>query len=158
MEYSCEALMAIRKEKHLSREDVANCTNDVMSAKRLEHIEKGETKATPEDIVLLSDLYEMPELCLDYCSSHCAIGKATVPMYDLVLSSTKDLPIITLELLDTLNSLTAQKDRIISIAADGKISKDEITDFQSFNDGLEKMELAIKSLKLWAQKNLASLD
>ncbi len=146
-------LMAIRKDKHLSREDVANLTNDVMSTKRLEHIEKGETEPTPSDIVLLSDVYNVPELCFNYCSHHCAIGKATVPRYDLELSSPKDLPIITLELLDTLNSLTAQKDRMISIASDGKITEDEKNDFKTFNDGLEKMEIAIKSLKLWAQKN-----
>lgn len=146
-------LMAIRKDKHLSREDVANLTNDVMSTKRLEHIEKGETEPTPSDIVLLSDAYNVPELCFNYCSHHCAIGKATVPRYDLELSSPKDLPIITLELLDTLNSLTAQKDRMISIASDGKITEDEKNDFKTFNDGLEKMEIAIKSLKLWAQKN-----
>lgn len=146
-------LMAIRKDKHLSREDVTNLTNDVMSTKRLEHIEKGETEPTPSDIVLLSDVYNVPELCFNYCSHHCAIGKATVPRYDLELSSPKDLPIITLELLDTLNSLTAQKDRMISIASDGKITEDEKNDFKTFNDGLEKMEIAIKSLKLWAQKN-----
>ena len=149
----CSKLVSIRKEKHLSREDVANLTNDVMSTKRLEHIEKGETEPTPSDIVLLSEVYNIPELCLNYCSQHCAVGKATVPMYELELSSPKDLPIITLELLDTLNSLTAQKDRMISIAADGKITEDEKNDFKAFNDGLEKMELAIKSLKLWAQKN-----
>lgn len=146
-------LMTIRKEKHLSRDDVADLTNDVVSTKRLEHIEKGETEPTPADIVSLSNVYDMPELCLNYCAHHCAIGKNTVPMYELELNSPKDLPIITLELLDTLNSLTAQKDRIISIAADGKITDDEKSDFKSFNDGLEKMELAIKSLKLWAQKN-----
>ena len=149
----CSTLVALRKERHLSREDIANLTNDVMSTKRLEHIEKGETEPTPADIVLLADVYNMPELCLNYCSHHCAVGKATVPMYNLELNSPKDLPIITLELLDTLNSLTAQKDRMISIAADGKITDDEKQDFRAFNDGLEKMELAIKSLKLWAQKN-----
>ena len=149
----CSTLVSIRKERHMSREDVANLTNDVMSAKRLEHIEKGETEPTPSDIVLLADVYKMPELCLNYCSHHCAVGKATVPVYDLELNSPKDLPIITLELLDTLNSLTAQKDRMISIAADGKITDDEKKDFKAFNEGLEKMELAIKSLKLWAQKN-----
>lgn len=151
MDYSM--LMSIRKEKHFSREDIADLTNDVLSTKRLEHIEKGDTEPTPSDIVLLAKVYDMPELCLDYCSHHCAVGKATIPMYDLELNSTKDLPIITLELLDTLNSLSSQKDRMISIAADGKITDDEKQDFKAFNDGLEKMELAIKSLKLWAQKN-----
>lgn len=146
-------LMSIRKEKHYSRDDVADLTNDVVSTKRLEHIEKGDTEPTPSDIVSLSSVYNMPELCLDYCAHHCAIGKNTIPIYELALNSPKDLPIITLELLDTLNSLTAQKDRMISIAADGKITEDEKNDFKTFNDGLEKMELAIKSLKLWAQKN-----
>ncbi|SDB45240.1 Helix-turn-helix [Pseudobutyrivibrio sp. YE44] len=146
-------LEAIRKEKGFSRDDVADLTNDVISSKRLEHIEKGETVLNPSDLIVLSEIYDKPELCLNYCSSCCAIGKNTIPMYEFNLTQSKDLPIITLELLDTLNSLVAQKDRIISIAADGEITEDEKSDFQSFNDGLEKMELVIKSLKLWAQKN-----
>ncbi len=155
---SDKSLLEIRKEKHLTREDIANLTNDVMSAKRLEHIEKGDTLPTPFDIVLLADVYDYPELCLNYCSKTCAIGKSTIPMYEFSLTSSKDLPIITLQLLDTLTSLVSQKDRLISIASDGQITADEIDDFEQFNTGLDKMEIAIKSLKLWAQKNIENND
>ena len=148
------SLSEIRKARHLSREDVANMTNDVMSIKRLEHIEKGETPAVPSDIVLLANIYDFPELCINYCCQNCAIGKTTIPLYEFELTSPKDLPIITLQLLDTLTSLVSQKDRLISIASDGEITADEQADFEQFNSGLEKMEIAIKSLKLWAQKNM----
>ena len=150
-------LLALRKKNNLTRDDVADLTNDVVSAKRLEHIEKGETLPTPADILTLSEVYKKPELCLNYCSQTCAIGKSIVPMYEMELTKSKDLPIITLELLDTLNALVTQKDRIISIAADGQVTPDEKKDFQQFNDGLEKMELAIKSLKIWAQKNIDNM-
>ncbi|MCR5606359.1 MAG: helix-turn-helix transcriptional regulator [Treponema sp.] len=145
----------LRKQNQLTREEVVDQSNGLISVKRLEHIEKGDTEPTPYDVVLLSQIYDKPELCFNYCSQLCSIGKAITPIYEFELTSTKDLPIITLELLDTLNSLSSKKDRIISIAADGEVSDAEKKDFKDFVTGLEKMELAIKSLKMWAQKNIS---
>lgn len=65
---------------------------------------------------------------------------------------------ITLEMLSTLNSLSKEKDRMIDIAADGKITEDEVTDFLRIKSNLDNMSLAIESLKLWVQNTIASGD
>lgn len=68
----------------------------------------------------------------------------------------KDLSMITLEMLSTLNTLSKEKDRMIDIAADGKVTEDEISDFLRIKDYLDNMSLTIDSLKLWVENTIAS--
>ena len=63
---------------------------------------------------------------------------------------------ITLEMLSTLNTLSKEKDRMIDIAADGKVTEDEISDFLRIKEYLEGMSLTIESFKLWIENTIAS--
>ena len=63
---------------------------------------------------------------------------------------------ITLEMLSTLNTLSKERDRMIDIAADGKVTEDEITDFLRIKEYLESMSITIESLKLWVENTIAS--
>ena len=60
-----------------------------------------------------------------------------------------------MELLSNLNALNRDKERIIDITADGQISADEREDFELFREHLSEMSLAIETLKLWVDKELA---
>ena len=44
---------------------------------------------------------------------------------------------------------------LIDITADGQISADEREDFELFREHLSEMSLAIETLKLWVDKELA---
>ena len=66
------------------------------------------------------------------------------------------MPVITLEMLNLLNRLTKQKDRLIEITVDGKISHDELKDFVAIRKDLEKMSMAIDSMQLWIENMIAS--
>ena len=68
----------------------------------------------------------------------------------------KDLSRITLEMLSTLNTLSREKERMIDIAADGKVSADEIPDFLRIKEYLDSMSLTIESFKLWVENTIAS--
>ena len=67
----------------------------------------------------------------------------------------RELPQITVEMLATLNNLNKDKDRLLEIAVDGTISEDEIPDFLSIQDSLEKMSITIDALKLWVDQKIA---
>ena len=45
---------------------------------------------------------------------------------------------------------------MIDIAADGKVTEDEISDFLRIKDYLDNMSLTIDSLKLWVENTIAS--
>ena len=101
----------------------------------------------------MAECYKNPSLCNYYCSHECPIGQEYVPEV-----TAKDLSVITLEMLSTLNTLSKERDRMIDIAADGKVSEDEITDFLRIKEYLENMSLTIESLKLWVENTIASGD
>lgn len=59
-------------------------------------------------------------------------------------------------MLSTLNTLFREKDRMIDIAADGKVSEDELPDFLRIKEYLDNMSLTIESFKLWVENMIAS--
>ena len=143
------------KDKNIYREsrEAAGFTRETASERlvfisedRLERIENEKSAPHPDEISAMAEQYRNPKLCNYYCSKECPIGKDTVPEIDL-----KDFSQLTLEMLSTINALSAQKDLLIDIAADGSISKEEIESFMSIKENLDKMALSIESLKLWLE-------
>lgn len=139
-----------RDDAELTRAAVEDKTQGVLSANRIEHIENGSTNVNPEDIVIMADVYNKPELYNYYCRNECQIGARFVPEVQTI----HDLPRISLQLLSGINTLDRDKDRVIEIVADGRISKEEKADFELFRQHLSDMSLAIEALKLWAEKEV----
>lgn len=113
------------------------------SASRIEKIENG-SRPHPDEVLKMAECYRNPSLCNDYCCHLCEIGQKYVPKVEM-----KELSQITLEMLASLNTLTKEKDRLIEITVDGKVTADEIPDFVSIQKQLEQMSLIIDSLQLW---------
>lgn len=139
-----------REEANLSREAAAE-QMEFISSDRIEKIENETSVPHPDEILAMAQCYKNPSLCNYYCSHECPIGQEYVPEV-----TAKDLSVITLEMLSTLNTLSREKDRLIDIAADGQITDDEIPDFLEIKNHLEKMSLSIESLKLWVEQTIAS--
>lgn len=64
----------------------------------------------------------------------------------------KDLSQIILEMLASLNSMSKEKDRLIEITVDGKITGDELADFVAIQEQLEKISVAVETLQLWSER------
>ena len=139
-----------REDMNYSRETAAEKLGFI-SADRIEKIENEKSLPHPEEILAMADCYKNPSLCNYFCSHECPIGIKYVPEI-----KTKELSQITLEMLATLNILTREKDRLIEITVDGKLSEDEMPDFLKIKGELEKMALAIDSLNLWLDRTIAS--
>ena len=141
-----------REDCGLTRTAAADATDGVLSESRIEKIESGALSAHPEDVMLMAKAYNKPELCNYFCTKECPIGEKYVPEVQTI----HDLPQITMELLSNLNALNREKEKIIDITADGKITDDEMADFESFRKALGDMSLAIEALKLWADREFAN--
>ncbi len=138
----------IREELGLSREKASDLL-EVISPERLEKIENQRSNPYPDEVLLMSQKYRKPSLCNHYCSNQCPIGQQYVPEVQV-----KELSAIVLEMLASLNAVQKQKDRLIEIAADGKISGDEIDDFIYIQEELERISITVETLQLWAEKML----
>ncbi|MBQ9867476.1 MAG: XRE family transcriptional regulator, partial [Lachnospiraceae bacterium] len=63
---------------------------------------------------------------------------------------------ITLGIISSLNSLNFEKDRLIDIAVDGKLTEDELMDFFRIQKQLNNLSLTIEALKLWVNSTIAT--
>lgn len=139
-----------RENANLTREAAAEQL-EFISSDRIEKIENEKSYPHPDEIIAMADCYKNPSLCNYYCSHECSIGREYVPEV-----AAKDLSMVTLEMLSTLNTLSKEKDLMIDIAADGEVTEDEMSDFLRIRNSLEDMSLAIESLKLWFENAIAS--
>ncbi len=121
-----------------------------VSAERIEKIENEKTVAYPEEILCMAQKYNEPKLCNYYCSNQCPIGQKYVPEI-----KSKELAQIVLELLAYLNSIEKRKERIIEIAFDGTVRKEELEDFVHIQKELEKISVTVEALQLWTEKMIS---
>lgn len=139
-----------REELGLSREKASELL-ETMPAERIEKIESEKSLPHPDEVLLMSEAYKMPNLCNHYCANECPIGKQYVPEIKI-----KDLSQIVLEMIASLNSMHKKQERLIEITADGKIEGDEIKDFIHIQEELEKISITVETLQLWSEQMLAN--
>ena len=138
-----------REALGLTREQASDLLG-TMSAERIEKIESERSMPHPDEVLLMSEAYKMPNLCNYYCANECPIGKQYVPEIKI-----KDLSQIVLEMLASLNSMHKKQERLIEITADGRIEGDEIKDFIHIQEELEKISITVETLQLWSEQMLA---
>ncbi|MBQ3390531.1 MAG: helix-turn-helix transcriptional regulator [Firmicutes bacterium] len=139
-----------REELGLSREKASDLL-EVIPPERIERIENGKYTAHPDEVIVMAEKYQAPELCNYYCSNECEIGRQYVPEIKI-----KDLAQIVLEMLASLNSIEKRRDRLIEITADGRIGEDEVGDFVRIQEDLERISVTVETLQLWAEQKVAA--
>lgn len=139
-----------REEAGLTREKASSLMKTI-TQDRIARIENDECIPQPYDILEMSCAYKKPSLCNYYCSQECAIGKQYVPQVKV-----KELSAIVLEMLASLNRLNDQKNVLIEITSDSKISNKELCAFVSIQKELENISVAVETLQLWVENMLVT--
>ena len=139
---------ATYNERLYSREGAAELLG--ISVSTLADYELGNTKVVPVDkVVLMSDLYNAPELITGYCMSEC-------PVHGFLTLATEEKSIqgIALRLLRGFNEdeLKSMKEDLIEITEDGIISSNEIPKLKAILEKLEKMAEIISEMKITSEK------
>lgn len=116
---------------------------------RLARIELGSLNPYPEEILLMADYYDAPELANYYCSKICPLGKKTVPPVEM-----QNIDRLTIQIISALGEAEGITAAILDIAADGVITPDENERLQQVIRSLERIEVTAQEMKIWAQKNL----
>lgn len=137
-------------EKLFSREGAAELLG--VSVSTLADYELGNTKVVPVDkVMLMSDLYNCPELKTGYCKYECPIGKE-MP----VATKIKSLEGIALRMIREFDSdrISEIKKGFIEIAADGIITDDEKPELEAIMKKLDELAMVISEMKLAGEKAL----
>jgi len=139
-----------RESLKLTRETASELLESI-SPERIEKIENERSLPYPDEVLTMAEKYKHPSLCNYYCANQCPIGQQYVPEIKV-----KDLSQIVLEMLASLNSMHKQKERLIEITADGKITGDELEDFIYIQEELERISITVETLQLWSERMLAT--
>ena len=139
-----------RESLQLTREAASELLESI-TPERIEKIENERSLPHPDEMLVMAEKYKQPSLCNFYCANQCPIGQQYVPEVKI-----KDLSQIVLEMLASLNSMGKQKERLIEITVDGKITGDELEDFIYIQEELERISIAVETLQLWSERMLAT--
>ena len=139
-----------REELGLSREKASELL-ETIAPERIEKIESERSLPRPDEVLIMAEKYKTPSLCNYFCARQCPIGQQYVPEI-----RNSELSDSVLKMLASLNAIDRKKERLIEIAADGTISKDEIDDFVRIQKELERISVTVETLQLWVEKMLAN--
>ena len=144
--YQARCAASAHNEQLRSREGAA----DIMSIDRgrLYRIEKGLINPYPEEVHLMADLYNAPELRNYYCTGMCPLG-CEMPKADVT-----NLDRITVQAIASFRRLNVTEEILLGITEDGVITEDEKPDMQKVLENLEELEAVTQNLRIWVKKNL----
>lgn len=144
--YQARCAASAHNEQLSSREGAA----DIMSIDRgrLYRIESGLVNPYPEEVHLMADLYNAPELRNFYCREICPLG-GDVPVLEL-----EDLDRITVRAMASLRKVVDMKESLLDITEDGIITEDEKPELKRILATLDEISSIAQSLKVWTEKNL----
>jgi hypothetical protein len=148
-----KTIYQISREKAGLTREAAGLEMEFISDDRIENIESGRSQPQPEDILEMARVYHDPLLCNAYCSTQCSIGRKYVPQL-----TEKELSQITLEVLEAVNALYSERERLVSIAVDGRVSDSEMEDFIRIRDQLRKLAASSNTLQLWMERSMGEED
>ena len=138
-----------REELKLTREAASELIQ-ALPADRIEKIENERCNPQPDEILIMAEKYNSPELCNYYCSNQCPIGKKYVP--EIKIDS---LSKIVLNMLVSLNNAKDLQNRFMEITADEAITNEELEDFVFIQEELEKISITVEAMQLWVEQMLS---
>ena len=144
--YQARCKASTHNEQLSNREGAA----DLMSIDRgrIYRIESGVADPYPEEVHLMADLYNAPELRNYYCTEICPLG------CDMPKVGAVDLDRITIRALSSFKKISQTEKILLDITEDGIISDDEKPAMQKVLENLGELEAIAQNLKVWVKKNL----
>lgn len=140
--YEARMNAAKHNDKLNSREGAAELLG--MSVSAVSDAELGLTKIMPVDkAVLMSEVYNAPQLLKYYCNNECPIGG-----FGCLSEEVKTVEMITVNLLKQTKTaeLTPIFNKLIDIANDGKITEDEIKELCNVENYFKELSKTISEL------------
>ena len=133
-------------ERLSSREGASEETG--IDRKRMQRIEIGTLNPYPEEVMLMADAYHAPELMNFYCTSACPIGQKIVPKAEL-----RELDRLTIKFLNALEGIKGADKSLLAIAADGKLTPDELPAMEELLEAIKAISAVGYELEIFKEKH-----
>ncbi len=143
--YKARIAAAAYNDDFCSREAAADTVG--IERTRLARIELGLICPYPEEVRMMADAYNAPELCNYHCTTDCPIGRETVPK-----AETGGLEQIAVRVYSALRTADTIREQLIEIAADGVIDDSERPTLAQISARLRRMQAAASELQIYIDK------
>ena len=114
---------------------------------RLARIEGGVLVPYPEEVWMMAQAYQAPQLCNHYCAHLCPLGIKSITPCEL-----RQIDRLTVTVLAAMRSAEDVQETILDVGADGHVTRDELPRLKKAMKQLEAMERASMELRLWITK------
>ena len=145
--YYLARMEAAKKNDRLSSREGASEETGI-DRKRMQRIEIGTLNPYPEEVMLMADAYHAPELMNFYCTSACPIGQKMVPKAEL-----RELDRLTVKFLNALERIKGADKSLLAIAADGKLTPDEIPAMEELLEAIKAISAVGYELEIFKEKH-----
>lgn len=136
---------AKHNERLKSREGASEETG--VDRNRLQKMEIGTLNPYPEEVMLLADAYNAPELLNFHCARDCPIGKKIMPNVEL-----SDINRLAIRFLNALEALKGTDIKMLEIAKDGELSKDEIPIAKKILEAAKEVSTVAYEVQIYIEK------
>lgn len=143
--YKARMSAAAYNDDFCSREAAADTVG--IERTRLARIELGLICPYPEEVRMMADAYNAPELCNYHCTTDCPIGRETVPKAEI-----GGLEQIAVRVYSALRTADTIREQLIEIAADGVIDDSERPTLAQISARLRRMQAAASELQIYIDK------
>lgn len=134
-------------DKLNSREGAAEVLG--LDRTRLARIELGSLTPYPEEVLLMADGYNAPELLNHFCCEVCPIGCRSQQKLE-----TAELDHLVLKFVNVFRKGDKFKDLLLDITEDGAIDAGERPQLEEVLAYLDNVTKMAGEMKLWAERNL----
>ena len=114
---------------------------------RLARIELGTTVPYPEDILMMADTYNAPELMNHFCTHECPIGKKMIPQAEIM-----QLDRLTIKILNAVDGVKDIGVTMRLIADCGRVTKEEVPKLEEILNALNRVSKVATEMQIWMQK------
>lgn len=114
---------------------------------RLARIELGSINPYPEEVLVMGDAYNAPELNNHYCSQMCPLGQA-IPTAEIM-----HLDRLAINILAALENTEFIPKAMLEVAKDGVVTEDEHQQVEEILAALENIAKTAIEMRLWVAKN-----
>ena len=120
-----KARMAAKEHNEMlsSREGAAEVTG--IDRTRIARIELNTLVPYPEDVVIMADVYNAPQLMNYFCTHECPIGKRIAQQADL-----EELNRMTINILNALNGVSSVSQTVLAVVDDGQVTDEEMPEME----------------------------
>lgn len=145
--YYLARMEAAKKNDRLSSREGASEETGI-DRKRMQRIEIGTLNPYSEEVMLMADAYHAPELMNFYCTSACPIGQKMVPKAEL-----RELDRLAVKFLNALEGIKGTDKSLLAIAADGKLTPDEIPAMEELLEAIKAISAVGYELEIFKEKH-----